>query len=239
MKHLKDFLRQDVGKTLAMTVGSPSVHRRGAMLKLLTFMLLFILGSLNVWGDVTWTRVTAVSELTSGGTFIIGYETTANSGIIIPMANTGSATTSAAGFIYSGSSASSGGTGTIDMSSVSETSNFEVTIVSSGDGNIAIKLGANFLGNSNTKNNAKLFTTDASSNGTSLTPTIGNNNVFTLKNANASYHTLQYNSGSPRFAFYGGGQKNLVIYKKSQSGPAQTGVFRKPFKKKLSFRALI
>lgn len=177
-----------------------------------------------MWGTVSWTRVTDVSDLTSGGTFIIGYEATANSGVIIPMANTGSASTTAAGFIYSGSTASSGGKETINMSTVTSTSNYEVTIVSSGEGKIAIKLGTNFLGNANTKNNAKLFTADAAANGTSLTPTIGTNNVVTLRNANTSYHTLQYNTGSPRFAFYGGGQKNLVIYKKSESGPAKPTV---------------
>ena len=190
-------------------------------LKLFSLFLCLFVGLGQMSGTVSWTRVTDVSDLTSGGTFIIGYEATANSGVIIPMANTGSASTTAAGFIYSGSTASSGGKETIDMSTVTSTSNYEVTIVSSGEGKIAIKLGTNFLGNANTKNNAKLFTADAAANGTSLTPTIGTNNVVTLRNANASYHTLQYNTGSPRFAFYGGGQKNLVIYKKSESGPAK------------------
>ena len=50
--------RKSVGTTLALTVGSPSVDRRYSALKHLTFMLLFLLGSLNVWGGdqtVTWT----------------------------------------------------------------------------------------------------------------------------------------------------------------------------------------
>lgn len=164
----------------------------------------------------SWVRVTTVAELLSGGTFIIGYEETANSGIIIPMANKGSATTTAAGFIYSGSDASSGGTNTIDMSTVSETSNYEVTIVASTSvsGAVCIKLGDNYLGNTNTKNNCKLFTSESKT--TSFTPTVGSNDVFTLKiTTNATYHTLQYNTGSPRFAVYGGTQKNLVIYKKN------------------------
>lgn len=164
-----------------------------------------------------WTRVTTVAELLAGGTFIIGYEATAKSGVIIPMANTGSASTDAAGFIYSGSSASSGGKETIDISSVSETSNYEVTIVpsTSVSGAICIKLGANYLGNTNTKNNCKLFTEEAAT--TAFTPTVGDNDVFTLKiAANESYHTLQYNVSSPRFAVYGGAQKNVVIYKKNK-----------------------
>ena len=166
-------------------------------------------------GEASWTRVTTVNELIAGGTFIIGYEANAKSGIIVPMANTGSATTSAAGFIYSGSKAVSGGKDTIDMSTVSETSNYEVTIVASTyvSGAICIKLGDNYLGNTNTKNNCKLFTTEAAT--TAFTPTVGSNDVFTLKiAANKDYHTLQYNASSPRFAVYGGAQKNVVIYKK-------------------------
>ena len=164
---------------------------------------------------VSWSRVTTVAELLAGGTFIIGYEADAKSGVIIPMANTGSATTSAAGFIYSGSTATSGDKTTIDMSTVSETSKYEVTIVASTSvsGAICIKLGDNFLGNTNTKNKCKLFTTESAT--TAFTPTVGANDVFTLKIvANTSYHTLQYNTGSPRFAVYGGTQKNVVIYKK-------------------------
>ena len=51
MKHLLTFLRHDVSATLALTVGSPSFDRRYSALKHLAFMLLFLLGSLNVWGE--------------------------------------------------------------------------------------------------------------------------------------------------------------------------------------------
>ena len=167
-------------------------------------------------GDATWTRVTTVAELLAGGTFIIGYEEKANSGIIIPMANTGSATTSKAGFMYSGKAASSGNKETIDMSSVTATSKYEVTIAASNSvsGAICIKIGANYLGNTNTKNDCKLFASESKT--TSFTPTLGANDVFTLKiAANAKYKTLQYNTSSPRFAVYGDTQKNVVIYKKN------------------------
>lgn len=166
-------------------------------------------------GEASWIRVTTVDDLIAGGTFIIGYEATANSGVIVPMANTGTASITDAGYIYSGSNAGSSGNGTIDMSTVSGTSNYEVTIVpsTSVSGAICIKLGANYLGNTNTKNNCKLFAEEAVT--TAFTPTVGANDVFTLKIvANTSYHTLQYNTGSPRFAVYGGTQKNVVIYKK-------------------------
>ena len=55
--------RKSVGTTLALTVGSPSFDRRGTMLKHLAFMLLFLLGSLNVWGvEVEKTMNTIVDD---------------------------------------------------------------------------------------------------------------------------------------------------------------------------------
>ena len=54
--------RKSVGTTLALTVGSPSFDRRGTMLKHLAFMLLFLLGSLNVWGDPAAAGTTLFSE---------------------------------------------------------------------------------------------------------------------------------------------------------------------------------
>lgn len=165
--------------------------------------------------DPTWTRVTNVATLLAGGTFIIGYEDTVNSGIIIPMANSGSATTSAAGFMYSGASASSGGTGTINMASVTETSNFEVQIGESSavNGAIYIKIGDNYLGNANTKNNCKLFAEDNET--TAFTPTVTANGIFSFAiDANETYKYLKYNSGSPRFCVYSTAPEKIVVYKK-------------------------
>lgn len=51
LNFLRKSERKSVGTTLALTVGSPSVHRRYSALKHLAFMLLFLLGSLNVWGE--------------------------------------------------------------------------------------------------------------------------------------------------------------------------------------------
>ena len=183
-----------------------------------TTLLLFALiaGSTSTWA--AWERVTNVSTLTTGGTFIIGYEATANSGIIIPMANTGSATTSTAGFMYSGSTATSGGSETIDMSSVATTTAYEVEIGASSevDGAIYIKVGSNYLGNTNTKNNCKLFAEQA--NTTSFTPTFGSNDNVTLdiaaNNSGSKYRYLKYNTGSPRFAVYSTAPDKIVIYKK-------------------------
>lgn len=182
------------------------------------FMLLCLIlwgGVSSAWAD-SWTRCTEVSDLTSGGTFIIGYEATANSGKIIPMKNTGgTATTSTAGYMASGSE--------IDMATVTTTTDYEFSIVASTSvtGAICIKCGDNFIGNTDTKNNCKLFAEEA--NTTAYGVTVGTNDVFTLKiAANETYHTLQYNTGSPRFAVYGGAQKNLVFYKKTTSGGGTT-----------------
>ena len=65
MKHLLSLEGLDVGRTLALTVGSPSAHRRGTKLKHIAFLLLFLLGSLNVWGaegDVVYTLNTASGQ---------------------------------------------------------------------------------------------------------------------------------------------------------------------------------
>lgn len=60
--------RKSVGTTLALTVGSPSAHRRYSALKHLTFMLLFLLGSLNVWGgeELVYTLDGTVTGGTAG-----------------------------------------------------------------------------------------------------------------------------------------------------------------------------
>lgn len=64
--------RKSVGTTLALTVGSPSFDRRGTMLKHYAFMLLFLLGSVNVWGeDVTCTLSNA--NIVAGGAGATGY----------------------------------------------------------------------------------------------------------------------------------------------------------------------
>lgn len=62
--------RKSVGTTLALTVGSPSFDRRYSRLKHLAFMLLFLLGSLNVWGGETVTYQHVFTEKPSTGNSI-------------------------------------------------------------------------------------------------------------------------------------------------------------------------
>lgn len=187
-----------------------------------------MLVGMGAWAD-NWTRCTSASDLTSGGTFIIGYEATANSGNIIPMKNTGgTATTSVAGYMAAY-------TAGIDMSEVTITTDYEFTVVPSTtvNGAICIKTGGNYIGNTNTKNNCKLFASEA--NTTSFDVTVGENDVFTLSIAantgnSTNYTHLQYNSnsGSERFAIYANTQKNLVFYKKVVSTPAAPSITTQP-----------
>ena len=178
------------------------------MRKLLSFFI--ILCTTVISANATWNRVISVKEITSGGTFIIGYEATANSGELVPMRTE----LNSSNYMNSGTTAGSSTKTTIDMNSITETTDYEIQITPSSvvDGAVNLMVGASYIGNENAKNSCKLYDSEAAT--TAFTPTIGSNDVvtFTIK-ANATYTTLQYNTGSPRFAVYGGTQKNLVLYK--------------------------
>lgn len=172
--------------------------------------------------DPTWTRVTSVSQITSGGTFIIGYEDSANSGTLIPLRPV-----SSGAYIYSGST--SDNTATITMSSTmaaSSTADYETRIVAGpSSGTISIMIGTKYIKNNCSYNSTKskwthAITLDDSKIDTGFTPTIGDNDVVTLTSTvqvNSQYAKFQYNTSSPRFTCYGtGSQKNLVLYKKGE-----------------------
>lgn len=168
-----------------------------------------------------WTRVAAVSEITSGGTFIIGYEATANSDVIIPLRSDGAAaSTTTNGLLYSGATAGSATNGTIDMSSIADTSFYELTLAASSTTTGAVNIqmiSGNYIGNPGAKNTAKLYA--APSLNTDYTPTL-ESGVFKFTSptsVSTTYTTLQYNVSAPRFANYGGTQKNLTLYKQSVS----------------------
>ena len=180
-------------------------------------LLLLIGGGSYAWGE-TWIRCTSVSDLISGGTFILGYEATANSGIIVPMQCSGTVTATTAGYLNGGTEKTTG-KNTVDMSNVTETSKYEVTIGASSiaDGAVSIKCGDYFVGNNDEKNKLKLFSTETEN--TAFTPSVGKNDVFTLTLAACkTYNKLRYNPSSPRFACYKDSQKDVVIYKKNVNG---------------------
>ena len=177
-------------------------------------------------GAATWSRVTSVATLLAGGTFIMGYEATAKSGIIIPLRSIDcGATTSANGILNSGTTSGSSTSGSINMSDLSDvtTSDYEVYIsASSTDGYINIQRSTstgNYYGSSSTgssKNTARLYTS-GNSNETNLLPEWSSeaNNQFKLSvSVTGTYKYLKYNTSSPRFAFYNSEGEKIVFYKK-------------------------
>ena len=93
--------RKSVGTTLALTVGSPSFDRRGTMLKHYAFMLLFLLGSLNVWGGTVEIYKNEGSSGTTSGVTATGNVNTnsSNGNPGSSFANTSSKNTT---FIFTG-----------------------------------------------------------------------------------------------------------------------------------------
>ena len=187
-----------------------------------------IMGSLQVWGD-TWTRVTSISELTGGGTFIMGYEATAKSGVIIPLRSYDcNATTNANGYFYTGTTDASSTNGTIDMSDPGTTTKYEVYISSPTSGKINIQMGTssgNYYGatsgGTTSSNKGRLYTS-GNSNETNLTPEWASeeNNQFKLTaGVSGEYKYLKYNTSNPRFAFYKSAGEKIVFYKKGAADP--------------------
>lgn len=184
-------------------------------------------GLYKVVGDISskwirWERVTDKSTLIAGGTFIIGYEQTAGSGIIVPMRTEGTASTTGQGYIYSGTTPSASTNGSINMNSLPENlPEYEVSMgESSIDGDnqetVYVRIGRNYIGSVNSENNVlKIFASQGSN--TSFTPEFGANDVVSLCNVSRPGRYLQYNhtSGQERFSLYANTQRNLVIYKKN------------------------
>lgn len=167
-----------------------------------------------------WNRVTSAADILAGGTFIIGYEETANSGVIVPMrADDCGAKTTANGIIITGTNATSSTSdnGTIDMATYSGTGTYEITITAStlsGAVNLQLKNG-NYIGCPGSKNTARLYTAASEAN-TAYTVTAKDNDTFQLTceaQKSTTYYFLQYNTSSPRFCNYTGSQKNPVFYK--------------------------
>ena len=182
---------------------------------------------------VSWTKVTTVSEITAGGTFIIGYQDpSGTAGVIVPMRQEGSSlSTSIDGYFYSGNASGSTGPSTLTMAatmSSSSTAAYEIEIVSgTASGKVALKYGNYYIGagygSSGKVNKIRLYSSKSSEN-TDFTPSIEDGVVLltlagkTLTENKTNYNPrFQYNasSGQERFATYWKhGQKDLVLYKK-------------------------
>lgn len=175
----------------------------------------------------TWTRVTSVAQITSGGTFVIGYENTANSGILIPMRQEDAGASK--NYIRSGTTSGSSTNGTITMTgsmSPASTADYEAVIVAGlTSGNVSIKVGTKFIQDNATASDNKCTLSSTQIAATDFVPTIGSNDVVTFTStrtvtkSSTDYNPkFQFNntSGSYRFTCYTtGAQKNLVLYKKN------------------------
>ena len=174
-------------------------------------------------GECVWERVTSIDQLTSGGTFIMGYEATAKSDVIVPLRSADcDATTSANGYFNTGTTTSSSTSGTITMSNISNTSDYEIYISSPTSGKINIQRATdagNYYGSSSggtSKNTGRLYTSGNSSETNIIVEwSSETNNQFKLSaSVSDSYKYLKYNTSNPRFAFYNSEGGNVVFYKK-------------------------
>lgn len=168
----------------------------------------YTLTVLPAGGGDTWTRVTNVPQILSGGTFIIGYEETVASGILVPLRND---TPPSKTILYSGNQAGKSTGGTINMSALLDSTPYEVTIINADTDAVYIKLPGGYVGYEGNKNTANLY--DATT--TKYIPTLEDGRFkFTV---GTTERILQYNSqsGSERFAHYTSKQKTLTLYKKN------------------------
>lgn len=177
--------RKSVGTTLALTVGSPSAHRRYSALKHLTFMLLFLLGSLNVWGE----KITNVANIESGKTYYIG------------------ATTSNTDYYFSvnGSTASSS---VVAGTAITDKSSAATFVFTQSGSNWTIKFSDsdNYLSLSSSKNNGKVIVN------TTANWTISNNtskSLLTLACGNT--YALQKNNSGTQFGSYAKTQTDVWL----------------------------
>ena len=173
----------------------------------------------------SWTRITAVNDLVSG-TYIMGYESTAGSGTIIPLRSDGAnATTSANGYFYTGTTAGSGTSGTININTISDTSAYEVTITKISNGVINIQMSSgNYYGASSgggSKNTGRLYTS-GNSNETNLTVAYSSNKFSMTAGVSGQYKYMKYNTGSPRYAFYNSSAYDTSFYIKTVTKTAAT-----------------
>lgn len=199
-----------------------SMTRRGLlMLAILTLGM----SQVNAALRSDWTLITAANQITAGGTYIIAYNsgTASTHTAVVPMRNETNAevgTSSGSTYIYSGTSAGSSGTGTINMeNSALDLSAYQVTIVAgSSNGSFAIQLSdgnyVGFYGTSN--NNVALYSSVVAR----CSFTIEENSTtdkFKFCNVNSTSRYFKYGT-SGRFSNYASNSGStgwVVIYKKT------------------------
>lgn len=188
--------------------------------------LLFISGIMQVQAALRsdYTLVTNVSQITSGGTYIIAYNsgTATTHTSVVPMRNETNATVdgNSTAYIYSGSEEGKSGVKTISMENANlDLSDYEVTIVTgSGTNSFAIQLqDGNYIGFYGTSNNNVALYSSVVEN-CSFTLSVSNNK-WTLTNVKYTSRYFKYNT-SGRYSNYAsnsGSTGPIVIYKKTQT----------------------
>lgn len=193
------------------------------MIPLLT-MLTVSVSQVNAALRSDYTLVTAANQITAGGTYIIAYNsgTATTHTSVVPMRSEGNAVVGgdSNAYIYSGTTAGSSGTGTINMeNSALDLSAYEVTIVAGSAANsYAIQLSnGNYIGFYGTSNNnVALYTSVVAR--CSFTVSVSSKK-WTLCNVNSTSRYFKYNT-SGRFSNYAsnsGSTGPVVIYKKTQT----------------------
>ena len=193
------------------------------MIPLLT-MLTVSVSQVNAALRSDYTLVTAANQITAGGTYIIAYNsgTATTHTSVVPMRSEGNAVVggNSNAYIYSGTTAGSSGTGTINMeNSALDLSAYEVTIVAGSVANsYAIQLSnGNYIGFYGTSNNnVALYTSVVAC--CSFTVSVSSKK-WTLCNVNSTSRYFKYNT-SGRFSNYAsnsGSTGPVVIYKKTQT----------------------
>ena len=173
-----------------------------------------------------YTRVTNVaSQISTGKKVIMGYEATANSGVIIPIqsASFGS------NILYPGTTLGSAGTGTIDMSELTYegSANYAFTIHAGyTSGYFAFEQAGDEAGKyigHNGKNSVAQYSTIEDTK-VDFSITLGDNDVASIVNKYGNDNTtkdgsnyyyfkyLRYNSANDRVAIYRTGQADMVLY---------------------------
>ena len=233
MKHLKDFLRQDVGKTLAMTVGSPSAHRRGLQLKSLLFALLFLLcGVGQLWATTITLTESDVRSNTSYNTSEKTFTNGVQFGYINVMTNNSNGTPT--NWAKNQVMQSKSGSYLYNKAALSTIQHVKVYIVVN-DNALSVGYGTTEKPTENTiaKANATsgtqsvTYTKYANKTTTANQTAIATTYDFDLSSYNATYFTII--PGGSTYIW-----KVEVTYEETSSGgggSSNPAVFRKPFKK--------
>lgn len=207
MKHLNFFSKSSSRScghssvTLASTVGSPSAHRRGAMLRLLSVLAIILtIGVGNVWGGNntpapagTYNLVTNASNLAAGDVIIITSTTTSGTGYAISTTQNNNNRGQASVTISNNA---------ITIPANNSTVQGITLEAGTTNGTLSFKVGDNGYLYAASSNNNYLKTESTKSANSSWTISISNNNATVTAQGTNSRKLMRHNSSSSLFACY-------------------------------------